>query len=169
MADEVSSGRVRDANEAKSPVGKKRSGGLSMPANPALALQELQMQQMRERPGSETTDNNTSHTVSQSADLLTYRPPRGRTDQPTDRPADRLPGHPTGRPADLRARVKALGETPMQPVTLKMPGGLNEYLDDYVHEHYKEKVKKQDLIRRAIELVIYELETGKPLVRLEKE
>jgi hypothetical protein len=53
----------------------------------------------------------------------------------------------------------------MRAVTLKCPEGLNDYLDEYIHENYRAKVKKQDLLKRALQLLVYELETGEELLK----
>jgi len=44
------------------------------------------------------------------------------------------------------------------PITLRVPEGLNDWLDEYAHAHRKSGVKKQDLVSRAIQLLIIESE-----------
>ena len=54
-------------------------------------------------------------------------------------------------------QAKRLAATPAMPITLRLPTGLNDFLDDYAHEHRKEGVKKQDLVARAVQLLVIEL------------
>lgn len=40
---------------------------------------------------------------------------------------------------------------------MRLPEDLNDWLDDYARLHRKQGVKKQDLISRAVQLLIFEL------------
>lgn len=58
---------------------------------------------------------------------------------------------------DLRRLAADLSQSPLTTVSLKVPAGLNEWLDEYAFQHRKEGVKKQDLVRQALQLLIVEL------------
>ncbi len=53
-----------------------------------------------------------------------------------------------------------MGGTGTTTVTLRIPIELNEWLDEYTHAYYKEKVKKQDLVKEALTLLYLKL--GRP-------
>jgi len=59
--------------------------------------------------------------------------------------------------------ARNLGGTRMIPITLRIPEGLNDWLDDWAHEHRKQGVKKQDLVARAVQLLMIALESGEDL------
>lgn len=75
--------------------------------------------------------------------------------KPTSNLTDKLTGKPTKR--ELAAQAKALAESRFATVSLKLPEELNDWVDQYVFEHRKEKVLKQDLISRAIQLLYIEV------------
>ena len=56
--------------------------------------------------------------------------------------------------------AKALSETATTTMTLRIPAGLNEWLDEYVHGSWPEKIKKQQLVTEAL-LLLY-ARRGKP-------
>ena len=60
-----------------------------------------------------------------------------------------------------------LAKPPRVNIGVKIPSALNEYLDRYVREAWPEKIQKQDLITRGIQLVIMEIETGEKLADLD--
>lgn len=61
-----------------------------------------------------------------------------------------------------RKRAQELAASRPMPITLRLPEGLNDWLDDYAHAHRKEGVKKQDLIARAVQLLVIEVEGSTP-------
>jgi hypothetical protein len=63
--------------------------------------------------------------------------------------------------AAVQQRAAQLAATRLIPITLRLPEGLNDWLDDYAHEHRKEGIKKQDLISRAVQLLVMEAEGGR--------
>lgn len=56
------------------------------------------------------------------------------------------------------ARARTLGDTEMKVIGLKVPDGLNDYLDDYYHRHRKTGLKKQDLVKLALQWLVVHLE-----------
>jgi hypothetical protein len=68
-------------------------------------------------------------------------------------------------PHSLHAYARDLAATTPIPITLRLPEGLNDWLDDYAHNHRKQGVKKQDLVARAVELLVLSL--GAPYQDLE--
>jgi len=53
-----------------------------------------------------------------------------------------------------------LGQTPSIPITLRLPEALNDWLDDLAHEHRKSKIKKQDLVALAMQVLLIAVEEG---------
>ena len=77
---------------------------------------------------------------------------------------------PTGKSAKRKAGetvAKNLGKGQMIAVGIKMPEDLSDYLDAAAFARKKQKVLKQDLIRRAIRLLVVELESGEELADLD--
>ena len=60
-------------------------------------------------------------------------------------------------------KVRQLGGTSQIPITLRLAEGLNDEVDEIAHRHRKAKVKKQDLITLAVQLLITELDSGADL------
>jgi hypothetical protein len=57
----------------------------------------------------------------------------------------------------LKERAKlaeALARTKTTTVTLRLPAGMNDWLDGYVHESWRTRVRKQDLVIEALCLLI---------------
>lgn len=52
------------------------------------------------------------------------------------------------------ARTNELARAPTTTVTLRLPAGLNEWLDAYVHGVWPAKIRKQDLVIEALRLLI---------------
>jgi hypothetical protein len=52
------------------------------------------------------------------------------------------------------ALADELSKTPTTTVTLRLPAGLNQWLDGYVHGAWPSKVKKQELVVEALRLLI---------------
>jgi len=57
--------------------------------------------------------------------------------------------------------AQQLAETRLIPITLRLPEGLNDWLDDYAHANRKQGVKKQDLVTRAVQLLVMEMSAGR--------
>ncbi|MBC8134523.1 MAG: hypothetical protein H8F28_01380 [Fibrella sp.] len=68
----------------------------------------------------------------------------------------------------VRQYAQEMGETTAIPITLRLPEGLNDYLDEQAHRHRKSKVLKQDLVRLAVQLLVEEIEDGTDVVALLK-
>lgn len=75
--------------------------------------------------------------------------------KPASNLTDKLTGKPTKR--ELAAQAKALAESRFTTVSLKLPEELNDWVDQYVFDRRKEKVLKQELISRAIQLLYIEV------------
>lgn len=56
--------------------------------------------------------------------------------------------------------AKAMAETPTMTVTLRIPTAFNDWLDEYLHGSYPVKIKKQELVVEALQLVY--ARRGKP-------
>jgi hypothetical protein len=52
------------------------------------------------------------------------------------------------------ALADELANTPTTTVTLRVPAGLNQWLDGYVHGAWPTKIKKQELVAEALRLLI---------------
>jgi hypothetical protein len=52
------------------------------------------------------------------------------------------------------ALADELARTPTTTVTLRLPAGLNEWLDGYVHGAWPARIRKQELVVEAIRLLI---------------
>jgi len=68
-----------------------------------------------------------------------------------------------GKPVSLskksvKAAAEKLTDSRLTTVSVKMPEALNDWLDQYAFAHRKEKVLKQDLVAKAIQLLYVELE-----------
>ncbi len=121
----------------------KKTQSLTFPTNPLAAMRDLQDLDAQAQEASKRehiSGNITSKLTSQSVsneDSNKESKKRGKQ--------------------DLEGRIKELASTPSVVVSLRMPEGLNDWLDDYAHAHRKEKVKKQDLISQAVQLLVKEL------------
>ena len=59
--------------------------------------------------------------------------------------------------AFIHKHAEEMARTRLIPMTLRIPEELNDWLDEYAHDHRKEGVKKQSLISRAVQLLYIEL------------
>lgn len=86
------------------------------------------------------------------------------TDKPQGSPRKRqLKQEPKDDRSLLERRIEEaqdLAETSTTTVTLRIPHGLNDWLDEYVHGSWPEKVKKQQLVTEALQLLF--ARRGKP-------
>jgi hypothetical protein len=51
------------------------------------------------------------------------------------------------------AEAERMAESPTTTVTLRIPRELNDWLDEYIHRSWPEKVRKQDLVSEGLRLV----------------
>lgn len=51
------------------------------------------------------------------------------------------------------AEAERMAESPTTTVTLRIPRELNDWLDEYIHRAWPEKVRKQDLVSEGLRLV----------------
>jgi hypothetical protein len=65
-----------------------------------------------------------------------------RVSEPTDLVACRI------------AEGRRLADTPTTTVTLRLPRGLNDWLDEYVHRAWPERVRKQELVAEALRMLL---------------
>lgn len=73
-------------------------------------------------------------------------------------PARRKSRPAASSPSEGRSSVRAdaaevLAATPTMTVTLRIPQGLNEWLDEYVHLSWPQKIRKQELVIEALRLL----------------
>lgn len=61
-------------------------------------------------------------------------------------------------------RVKALVSGKTKTVGYKCDDGIDEAISEWVAAHWRDKSQKQDVLRRALMLFLYEQETGQALV-----
>jgi hypothetical protein len=74
-------------------------------------------------------------------------------------PADQQASKPVSlSKREIRQAAEALAESRLVTVSLKLPEGLNDWLDQYAFARRKQKVLKQDLVAKAIHLLYVELE-----------
>ena len=69
----------------------------------------------------------------------------------------RLRKRSSSRARALQSRValaKELATTATTTVTLRVPTGLNDWLDGYVHGAWPERVRKQELVTEALRMLI---------------
>ena len=107
-------------------------------------------------PETEKSDNKTighyDNKVIRQAGTITKEPsepasaaaPRKRRAEPKD------------ETTALQRRIteaQALAHSPTTTVTLRIPHALNDWLDEYVHGSWPEKVKKQQLVTEALKLL----------------
>lgn len=59
---------------------------------------------------------------------------------------------------ELRRQAEELADTPVVPITLRIPSGLNDWLDTYAFNHRKEGSKKQSLVAEAVMILMLEKE-----------
>jgi len=78
-------------------------------------------------------------------------------DSKVDSRAEAKTAEQQSRLTDRQGYAQALSATRAIPITLRLPEGLNDWLDEYAHLHRKQGVKKQDLIARAVELLVLSL------------
>jgi hypothetical protein len=68
-----------------------------------------------------------------------------------------LPRSDAGRKKTLEKRLALadeLANTPTTTLTLRLPVGMNQWLDAYVHGVWQTKVRKQELVIEAMRLLI---------------
>ena len=51
------------------------------------------------------------------------------------------------------AEAERMAESPTTTVTLRIPRALNDWLDEYIHRAWPERVRKQDLVCEGLRLV----------------
>jgi hypothetical protein len=119
------------------------------------------------------------HQTGRQTDKTTSRQANNPESQPILGPTDSLPASAplavpkrtySGRhqgvsePTDLLtvrlAEGRRLAETPTTTVTLRLPRGLNDWLDEYVHRAWPKRVRKQELVAEALRMLV--VRRGRP-------
>jgi hypothetical protein len=96
---------------------------------------------------SDPPDTTTSHTVSGQYDSKTIS-------QSDHRTSGRDLEQDTGDLLNRRvAEAKRMADGDTMTVTLRIPRELNEWLDEYIHRAWPERVRKQDLVTEGLRLV----------------
>jgi hypothetical protein len=79
----------------------------------------------------------------------------------TETQADAKTPEPQRSRAAIRAgaqkRAQQMASSPAIPITLRLPTELNDFLDESAHALRKKGVKKQDLVSRAVQLLVVAL------------
>ena len=91
-------------------------------------------------------------TLSCDSDALTAIAPKRRG------PKSITPGH--SQIEKRREEAATMAEATTMTVTLRIPAALNEWLDEYVHRSWPTKVKKQELVIEALQLLF--VRRGRP-------
>lgn len=102
------------------------------------------------------TSNITAHILAQQENIATRQKASNRRSKAETQSAAQQDTQPRIL-TETQAYAQQLAATRAIPITLRMPEGLNDWLDDYAHQHRKQGVKKQDLIARAVELLVLSL------------
>lgn len=101
---------------------------------------------------SQQADRPASHTATVQAAKLPESPP-GAAPKPTHTRKHRSVAEPTDFLAARIAEGRRLAQTPTTTVTLRLPRGLNDWLDEYVHRSWPRRVRKQELVAEALRLL----------------
>lgn len=110
-------------------------------------------------------DNMTSNNAITQPDIMTSHKPikqiskkaSPNTQKPKAAPAPKTPAKEPDELPILAKRIdeaQKMADSPTMTVTLRIPQQMNEWLDEYVHGAWREKIKKQDLVIEALCLVI---------------
>ena len=78
------------------------------------------------------------------------RVPPKRKEKPASTPRS---GSTTATTASRVETAQEMAETSTMTVTLRIPQGFNEWLDEYVHRSWPQKVRKQELVIEALKLL----------------
>lgn len=160
----------RDSEEAK-------KGMADIFASPGIDLVSAVVAGDRARTGREKKsepqdyDNMTSNNAIKQPDIMTSHKPIKQTSKkaspitqkPKTAPTPKAPAKENEELTLLEKRIeeaRKMADSPTMTVTLRIPQQMNEWLDEYVHGAWREKIKKQDLIIEAICLAI--ARRGKP-------
>jgi hypothetical protein len=67
--------------------------------------------------------------------------------------------------SDRAAEARRLADSPTVTVTFRLPRELNDWLDEYVHRSWPERVRKQELVAEALRLLFARRgRAGEPVV-----
>lgn len=159
----------------------EKQGGLRLPTNAAAELQNLMKQERVPPPNEPQTQPEPPRDEAELRTADATLPVREITsnvvsqkDSNTVREKYVLPSYElTSKMLASRknksplAAVKEMADSDSKVISLKIPTGLNERLHRYIGEHWMERPEKQALLKRALMLLCYELETGEQLIDFE--
>ena len=160
----------RDSEEAKKGMADIfSSSGVDLVSAVVAGDRERTGREKKDEP--QNYDNMTSNNAIKQSDIMTSHKPIKQTSKKasptTQKPkAAPAPETPEKEPDELPILAKRIEEarkmadSPTMTVTLRIPQQMNEWLDEYVHGAWREKIKKQDLVIEALCLVI--ARRGKP-------
>ena len=111
-----------------------------------------------------TYDNNTENKVINEYDKQADLQAIGQEDNPallpSDQKTERAEDKPTIRKSPLEALLRDRGKEAQRmaksrtmTVTLRIPEELNAWLDEYVHLSFPERIKKQELVTEALQMI----------------
>jgi hypothetical protein len=136
----------------------RRKAGRAMPAADCDTMTSQVVSVQYDKQASTQPDQRTSDEAGKPAGPEDV----GQTDAATERPGvgtvkregQRQHG---GGASDLlegrTAEARRMAESPTTTVTLRIPRELNDWLDEYIHRAWPEKVRKQDLVSEGLRLV----------------
>jgi len=99
------------------------------------------------------TDNRTSRQTGNAAS----QPAIGQADRRPETAPGPEPKRISGATDLLTCRIaegRRLADTPTTTVTLRLPRGLNDWLDEYVHRAWPERIRKQELVAESLRLLL---------------
>lgn len=155
--------QILDGSDATDLLGSvirsdRRKAGRAAPAADHDTMTSQSVIKQYDKPASTQPDQRTSgeagKPVSQEAvgqaDAATERPGASTARREGRRqPADGANDLVEGRAAEARR----MAESPTTTVTLRIPRQLNDWLDEYIHRAWPERVRKQDLVSEGLRLV----------------
>ncbi len=119
-----------------------KSKSLTFTPDPMRAMAELQELNDAPSEAPEKTKESTNQDI--TSNITSKKASQQETKKPTQQRSKK----------DQKQYAQELASTPMAVITLRLPEGLNDWLDDYAHAHRKQGVKKQDLISEAVQLLV---------------
>lgn len=67
--------------------------------------------------------------------------------------------------SDRAAEARRMSDSPTVTVTFRLPREMNDWLDEYVHRSWPERVRKQELVAEALRLLFaHRGRAGEPVV-----
>ncbi len=102
-------------------------------------------------------DHKTSGQAGKSASPVAVGQPDTAAEHLREGTAKQEARQPEGKAGDVLggrvAEARRMAESPTTTVTLRVPRQLNDWLDEYIHRAWPERVRKQDLVSEGLRLV----------------